>query len=170
MEPIAALSIASNIIQIVDFASRFVSRSQELYQSADGKLADHIVLDSAAQNLSALCNNLHHYDPDSEEVPRELTAADAQMLMLRKESEAVVNKLRSALETASKGSKNKAWRSIYQALKSIYNDNEISNLASQLDNIRKQVDTTLLFSLRYVCLPTLITLTDNPKTAIRLFG
>jgi hypothetical protein len=148
MEPLAALGVASNIIQIVDFASRLVSRGHELYQSADGRLASHAILDNASQNLLTLYNDLGKFQrPD----PRNLNAADEQLVQLKIDSETVVNKLRDALEKAKlSGERHKKWQSIYQALKSVYNDKEISSLANQLDNIRKQVDTALLVSLQYV--------------------
>jgi hypothetical protein len=83
MEPLAALGIASNIIQIVDFASRLVSRGHELYQSADGRLAGHDVLDSAAENLSTLVIDLFEFDSA---ISREPTAADAQLVKLKADS------------------------------------------------------------------------------------
>ncbi|KAI4909064.1 hypothetical protein J4E85_011638 [Alternaria conjuncta] len=163
MEPLAALGIAGNIIQIVDFASSLVSRSHELYQSADGKLADHTVLHSAAQNLLGLCDELRLLDPQGEPEPAgvdfmyapttpkgppKLSAADARLVQLMKDCEAAANKLRDALNKASGSSHSNAWKSVYQALKSIHSDQEITKLASQLDGIRKQVDSTVLVSIR----------------------
>jgi formate dehydrogenase maturation protein FdhE len=144
MEPLAALGIASNIIQIVNFASRLVSRGHELYQSADGRLADHAVLDSAAQNLSTLANDQLKFGGA---ISREPTATYAQLVKLKADSQTIADKLSSALNKASVRGKHKKWQSIFQALMSIYKEKEISSLASQLDNIRKQVDTTLLVSL-----------------------
>ncbi|KAI4640944.1 uncharacterized protein J4E79_011783 [Alternaria viburni] len=165
MEPLAALGIAGNIIQIVDFASSLVSRSHELYQSADGKLADHTVLHSAAQTLLGLCDELRLLAPESElprgpaaaafvskpagsKEPPKLSAADARLVQLMKDCEAAANKLRAALNKASGSSRNNAWKSVYQALKSIHSDQEITKLASQLEGIRKQVDSTVLVSIR----------------------
>jgi hypothetical protein len=41
MEPIAALSLASNVIQIVDSSARIVSKSPELYKSSNERLLHH---------------------------------------------------------------------------------------------------------------------------------
>lgn len=169
MEPLAALGIASNIIQVVDFASRLISRSHELYQSADGKLTDHMVLDSAAQNLLVLSkhSNSDGLATAAEKKLLKFTPAEEELVKLHKDSKAVVHNLRVALNKAGEGSKNKAWQSFYQALKSMNNDKEISSLASELDNIRKQVDTTLLVTIRYVRLPAFYALTKSTKAAIQ---
>jgi hypothetical protein len=49
LEAIAAVSVAANIIQVVDFSSRIVSRSRGLYNSAEGRTIDHADLNSAVE-------------------------------------------------------------------------------------------------------------------------
>jgi hypothetical protein len=63
MEPLVALGIASNIVQIVDFAGRILSRSKEISTSGNGSLAIHSHLVDVARNLRELSNEL------SEEAP-----------------------------------------------------------------------------------------------------
>jgi hypothetical protein len=147
MDPISALGLASNIIQIVDFAARIISRSYEIYNSTDGQLQDHAILDDAAQNLSELYADLQR---SANINTRKLDAADKQLLSLKKESEAITKELRKALDKARLKSGPQKWRSIFQALKSVWTEKEISRLATRLDSIRKQVDTALLVSLRWV--------------------
>jgi hypothetical protein len=91
MESLIALGLASNIIQIVDFSSRIISRGRELYDSADGRIEEHVVLDNAARNLSELYNDLHATGQFLD--PRELTVADKQLIELKHESEDVVHDL-----------------------------------------------------------------------------
>lgn len=51
MDPLTALGLASNIVQFVDFASKLISQSHEIYQSADGALEDNVALEHVAKNL-----------------------------------------------------------------------------------------------------------------------
>ncbi|KAH8733114.1 hypothetical protein GQ44DRAFT_754613 [Phaeosphaeriaceae sp. PMI808] len=98
MEPLGALGLASNIIQIVDFSSRIVSRRRELYNSADGQTEEHAVLDNAARNLSELYRSLNisgkKYDT------RNLTEADRQLIKLKAESEKIVDCRQASLCSA----------------------------------------------------------------------
>jgi len=146
MESLAALGVASNIIQIVDFSSRIISRGHELYRSADGQAAGHVVLESAANNLLALLGGLERSKVHRS--PEELTVADLQLVALQTKTETAVNKLRQYLQDVQVTGGNRSVKSIQQALKSLSTDKEISRLANELDNIRKQVDTVLLVSMR----------------------
>ncbi|KAH7409648.1 hypothetical protein BKA64DRAFT_720887 [Cadophora sp. MPI-SDFR-AT-0126] len=52
MDPLAALSLASNIIQLVEFGSKIVSTSQKLKASASGALSETIDLEVVTKDLS----------------------------------------------------------------------------------------------------------------------
>ncbi|KAF2730953.1 hypothetical protein EJ04DRAFT_579444 [Polyplosphaeria fusca] len=145
MDPLSALGIASNIIQIVDFSSRIISRGHEIYTSADGQVKDHAILDDAAKNLAELYRDLQVYGKTDS---HKATNADKQLVTLRKECESIVKSLRQALSKARLKSSSRKWQSIYQALRSVWNEKEISALATQLENVRRQIDTALLVSLR----------------------
>ncbi|KAJ4367172.1 hypothetical protein N0V83_007702 [Neocucurbitaria cava] len=105
----------------------------------------HAILENATKNLSELHNDLTREAP----IKQKLSVADKQLVALQKESAAVAKKLRAALEKAKVKNGHRKWRSVYQAIRSVYSEQEISKLATQLDDIRKQVDTVLLVSLRY---------------------
>ena len=54
MEALAALGLASNIIQIVDFGARLLSKSREIHHSADGSLDENNILEDVTSNLAEL--------------------------------------------------------------------------------------------------------------------
>jgi hypothetical protein len=148
MESIAALSLASNIIQVVEFSSRIISRGYELYQSADGRREEHVILDNAVKNLSALHSTLQNSGRSRSE--DKLSMADKQLIKLQIESGMVAKELRELLQKVQLKKPNGKWQSVRQALLSVFSDKEISSLGSRLDNIRKQVDSAILVSLRYI--------------------
>lgn len=129
----------------MDFSTRLISRSYELYNSADGRTEDHAILENATKNLSELHNDLTREAP----IKQNLSVADKQLITLQKESAALAKKLRAALEKSKVKKGHRKWQSVYQAIRSVCSEQEISTLATQLDDIRKQVDTVLLVSLRY---------------------
>jgi hypothetical protein len=149
MDPISAVSLASSIIQIVDFSSRLLSRTHELYVSVDGSLKEHMIIDNATNNLSSLYGDLQK---SNKSIPGSLGLSDADKLLvkLKDESEVVVRKLRGALDKAKTKKAHSKAQSVFQALKSVFTDPEILRLANELDNIGKQVNMALLLSLRYV--------------------
>jgi hypothetical protein len=148
MESIAVLGIASNIIQIVDFSSRIVARGRELYHSTDGRIEEHVSLDVAAQNLLELSRELQRSVVSDD--PRPRTAVDQQLIDLKVKTEQIAKDLRSSLENVQLTGPHRKWKSIHQALRTISTDKEVSDIANRLDQVRKQVDTTILVSLRYV--------------------
>jgi hypothetical protein len=145
MESLAALGLASNLIQILDFSSRLISRGYELYKSADGQIAEYVMLEQAATNLEDLYRGFH--GTLSSDV-RTLSIADRQLADLQAQARTVVDKLRLALKKVQVTEKNRKWQSIYQAVRTVYTDNEISRIAIELNHIRKQVDSAILVSLQ----------------------
>jgi hypothetical protein len=147
MDPISALGLASNIIQVVDFSTRIIARGHELYRSADGRTKEHAVLDSATASLSELYDSLGALRVSG---VGNWTAADKQLVQLRKETKIAVRELRNALDEVALKIGHGNFQSIYQALKLIWNEAEINGLTTRLDSIRNQVDTVFLVSIRYV--------------------
>ena len=169
MDPLTALGLASNIVQFVDFASKLISQSHEIYRSADGALEDNVALEHVAKNLSKLGNELKSKRADittgrkalawggewarkdgsviSE--PEKVTAAGKQLQQLSKDCSAVSNELLQELEKLKIKGPHKRWESFRQALNSVWSQEKIRALETRLEGIRKQLDTTLLVCLRY---------------------
>jgi hypothetical protein len=151
MESIAALSLASNIIQVVDFSARIISSTHQLYTSNDGKLEEHAVLEAATKNLSELYEDLLRSSKPN--AHRDLSASDRQLARLKNESEVVVGDLIEWLQHVQLKAPRRSWRSIYEALTTVLDKKEfkkISKLADRLNKIRKEIDSAILVSLQYV--------------------
>ena len=65
MEPLTALSLASNIIQVVDFSIRLVSKGYKIYKSADGTLAEYVDAEAVTNSLHILNGRLQRSVKDS---------------------------------------------------------------------------------------------------------
>lgn len=126
MDPLSALSLASNIIQVVDFSSRIITQSYEIYKSSDGSMAEHAILDDAAKNPSELYDSL---DSHNGQFYRKPSVADNLLSQLKRKSAGVVNTLRNALKKARKINTRIKWRSVDQALAGILDKRGIATLA-----------------------------------------
>ena len=156
MEPFAALGLATSIIQIVDFSGRIISRGKEIYHSPDGTLKIHTVLKEAAKNLHELSLGLIE-DISVPEVPfskvcrtkrGEKSVAEEQLLELSAQTKEITDKIIGAIQRIEVDDVGKMWKSIDQAFRSVWSQKELESLEARLDNIRKQINTALLFSLR----------------------
>jgi len=54
MDPVSTLSLAAAIVQFVDFGCRVLDKSQEIYKSASGNLAENIETQSVTEQLKTL--------------------------------------------------------------------------------------------------------------------
>lgn len=156
MEPLAALGLASNIVQIVDFSGRIISRSKEIYRSADGKLAAHIALEQAAKSLRLLSHDLIEDIPLPDDLfskgdtikRREKSAAEVRLLNLSSQTKAITDKIIERIQRENVGNASNPWKSVDQAFRSIWNEKELQSLEAGLADIREEINTALLFSLR----------------------
>ncbi|CZR54196.1 uncharacterized protein PAC_04079 [Phialocephala subalpina] len=58
MDPLTALGLASNIIQLISFTSDLIAKGREIYRSADGGLIENLELETIAKSLPDLTSNL----------------------------------------------------------------------------------------------------------------
>lgn len=147
MEPLAALSLVSNVIQIVDFSSRVVSKSSELYNSCDGRLVQHTDIAIASADLSKLTTRLSE-SIELLSVHKSLCEDDRALYDLCKGCVDVSNELQNGLAKLQVTGAPSRWKSLRKALKSIWSKEHISELQSSLTQYREQLDSRILMGLR----------------------
>lgn len=64
MDALTALSVASSVIQFVDFGSKLVSKSKKIYKSADGVLDSTVDTERLASDLTGLLVGLRRKLPE----------------------------------------------------------------------------------------------------------
>jgi hypothetical protein len=58
VDTVAAIGLAGNIVQFVDFSCKLFCQTQEIYSSASGTTSDTANLLSISKTLSEICQNL----------------------------------------------------------------------------------------------------------------
>ncbi|EGC41738.1 predicted protein [Histoplasma capsulatum var. duboisii H88] len=120
MDPIGAVGLAANVVQLLDFAIKLVSKAHHIYNSPEGAGVHNIELDVIAQNLISVNRRLHSRSRKiGEELIKDLQAAKVQ------------------------GTHNH-WKSVRQALKSALGRDGIQELYNRLKNYREQIVVVLL--------------------------
>ncbi|KAI4677900.1 uncharacterized protein J4E84_008845 [Alternaria hordeiaustralica] len=156
MEPQMAVSLASAVIQLVDFSRKVAQKDKvgKVYKSTGTTLREATLLDDAIANLGDLSQQLEkarriyyksHISPDQE-------VADAQLMALAKDGGGVAKILQATLDQAKRNHDVDEQTVLAQGLRSVlslyYSQKTICDLADRLDSIRKQVDVALLAALR----------------------
>jgi hypothetical protein len=146
MDPLTALSVATSVIQIVDFGSKLVSRASEIYRSAEGFSVSSSALKATTTDLKGLLVRLQDSLPlDTTNIP--LTAEEVSLQALAKGCGEVARELLTRLEKL-KSNKAGKWESIRLALLSVWSEKEIQEASARLELYQRELDTSLLVSLR----------------------
>lgn len=158
MDPISAVSLASNVIQFVDFGCKLVSQSRQLYKSADANatLSDKIHVEVITLDLISLTTNIHASLPQtsSDDLAEEKgTSWDDEMALvdLSERCQGIAQCLLLQLNKLKvrSGSAHKSWEAFKAALRSSWKREEMELLATQLSEIRAEIEFRVLLNFRY---------------------
>ncbi|KAF2856080.1 hypothetical protein T440DRAFT_438724 [Plenodomus tracheiphilus IPT5] len=187
MDPASAFSLAAAVLQVVDFSSKVIKRTKEVYRSADGAIEEHRLLEDATANLAELLEEFKkklneererakRLDEKREQAwgrgqahpPRKISTAEKQLDRLREESRDVANTLHQVLTDVKRTKSGHDRNPFDQGLRSVFIQKRLSELKERLDLIRKQFDTTLLVTLKVnsVESPTKSSDDDDQRTAV----
>jgi len=183
MEVLAAVGLASNILQFISFAQDLVSTTKQIWRNADGALTEHLELEAITTNLARLNSSLFvrstHTTVDSAEDRKLRKISNVEDKELKELSEGcrsisglLIQKLNSLKVTSkSTGQSARRWASFRQALNSVLSAEEILDLERRLNRFQRAVDSALLASLRYGLVCTielwLTRVTENKSTKPR---
>ncbi|KAH5068687.1 hypothetical protein HBH95_191200 [Parastagonospora nodorum] len=150
MDPLSALSIASAVIQIVDFSSKVIARTREVYQSADGSIEEITLIEDATANLDDLMKDLMS-KTEIEAFTRgafDRKTPDQQLIQLAEDSNTLANELNQTLKACRVKKDGSQRGALSQGLRSVLEQKSLTTLKQKLDELRKQIDTTLLITIR----------------------
>jgi hypothetical protein len=136
LDPFTAIGLAGNIVQFVDYSSKLISSTYEIYRSSTGSSENHVYLESIATRLLELNRTL--------EQPK-LTGTksyDKALLELRAECSQDAEDLLKLIE-ALRAKKDSKWSSFRKALRSAWKKEEISRLEGRLVAHRNEIATQL---------------------------
>ena len=149
MDPLTGLSVASNIVQFIDFSLRVVSKGCKIYRSIDGTLAENLDLEIVTNDLIVLQTKLQRCYP----VPYQTSLSMDDAEAFKKLSEACARlaaKLLEKLNMAKAQGRFRKWKSLRQAVKSVWSKGDVEETASRLQIFRTELQLHLLVTLRYV--------------------
>jgi hypothetical protein len=155
LDPLTVLSVASSVIQFVDYGTRLVSKAKEIHKSSHGVLRENFETESVTIRLQRLSEAFSSaIDVPGDDEPEVLRAQRVRLGEICQEcaelSKILVSKLVKL--KVPKGTDHRRWKSFRQALKSVWSKAAIDSMASRLRELRQELDLQILFFnfLRYV--------------------
>jgi hypothetical protein len=155
-QPLLAVGLATALVQTIDFSVNTLSENRAIYPNGDGASpANHLVLRDITNNFHRLSFRLSENDAKrrgAEKKNAKLGESEQYLLKLSDELRELVDPLRDAfLHVQPPGSQyDPKWASAREALLTVWKEKDVTTLMKKLKSMKKEVDTTLLFALRYV--------------------
>ena len=141
MDAAAAIGLAGNIVQFIDFSWKIFQGSKDLYKSSTGASAENDVLELISRDLS------YHTQRLDAITERHVTIPDS-LISLIYECNKVADRLMKTLDTIKVRSPHKKWESFIQALHCIWKKDKIQGFVRQLERLRNELQFTLQIMLR----------------------
>jgi len=149
MDPITAFQMAAAVIGVVDFGSRLLSDTHEIYKSGTGHTARDVELSTLSQDLTALSTQLQSRLSAVSAAPQGPDAVLVDITGRCIEASAKLQKAVSDLQANVTGSSkiSIAASSFVSALKAVWKKSEIEGLREDLAEIRSQMTVATLVSV-----------------------
>lgn len=135
MEALAAVGLAGNVVQFVDFSCKLFDQASSIYQSLDGATQGNRDLESITQNLHDMSAKLYQNIPKSAATQKK----DDPLVTLAKECENVANELLAVLQSLKAKKVDSQWSSFRAALRSVWKEQRVQALEKKLGMYRSQI-------------------------------
>ena len=145
VEAVAALGVAANVVQFIDFSGRILSESHRLHRSKRANPSKNEELESIALDLQKLHSELQCSENETYQAP---TSNDIQLQRLAEQCRDVCLELLAALEKLKTVDPAGKWRSFRVALKTVWGESKIKSLQVRLNEARQELIVRILMSFR----------------------
>ena len=151
LDPLTALGLAGNLIQVIQFSYDIVSEGNKLYHDASGVLTQNKSVEEVSNDLADLSESLKAKQEEWRRAHGR-TSLDPDELRLRNLCDRCVEvayELQIQLsKLKAKEGRAKRLRSYKQAVIAVWRRDEVEELERRLERYQKEVDTRVLFSIR----------------------
>ncbi|ERF73759.1 hypothetical protein EPUS_09357 [Endocarpon pusillum Z07020] len=146
METLAAVSLAGNIVNFLDFGLKIVSKGREIYHAIDGAFSEHNDLEVVTRDLLLLQTQMEQ-SLVTTSAAADLGGHDVDLVKLLESSNKLARNLLECLNKAKALGRFRRWKSLRQAVKSVSSKGEVDDMANRLSMYRAQFQGRVLSSL-----------------------
>ena len=157
LEGLAALSVASNIAQFVDFGCRLFFETKELYSSSSGLASEAVELENISQTLSRLSNDLVPKPPIGVDLDEAFlvkgnaivrSSDEEDLILIAQECQKIAEKLSAVLEQLRVRGSGREWQCFRVTLKRIWKPERIDKIARRMERFSSQLTMCLVKILK----------------------
>lgn len=148
MDPFSAVSVASSIVQLIDFGGKLVDKGLRIYNSADGSLVEHVNKEAAIQHLVYLTTKLQDSAPTILSDDTTSQVENHALHALCAKCRIVGEELLDCLRAVRVDGKNRKWKSFRQALRSVSTEETITSIETRLAALKDELEFHVLVDLR----------------------
>ena len=139
MEALAAVSLAGNILQFLDFTHDAISKSRQIHTSISGTLKEHADLKGLTTDLKDLSGRLQASSGSVDLVLEQLCSRCRE----------VADELLEALESLRVKGKHTRFQCLRKALKVLWGQEKLRKLEERLAGFRHELNLHITVELRY---------------------
>lgn len=139
MEAIGSLGLAANVLQFIDFTSRLVANSSELYKSNDGLLDEN-------RQIEIVTNDLVLLNAKIKEAA--VSASNEALRQLSESCKATADELITALNKLRIDGNHSKRKTIRKAVHAAWCKENLTKLETRLSRFRSELNLHILVSLR----------------------
>lgn len=145
LDPLSAASLAAAILQFVDFGSKIIVSSYETYRSVNGTTEENV-------DLEYLTQALYKFQDQLSTTSKQPAHGDQELQRLAQECSYIAGDLLVLLDNLKVKEKGlvRTWEAIRQSVRLAWKKDKIARKEKLLDSITGQVNSRLLYMIRYV--------------------
>lgn len=132
MEALAALGLASNVFQLIDFTSKLTVNTATLYRSTSKASGNSIVLEHIATTLIRLSDDI-----------RILPGCSQGLEQLALQAKEVASDLVTLLEGLKIRTSKTKWKCFLSAAKEIWNQEKLKSITANISGLQSQISLLL---------------------------
>lgn len=150
MEALAALSVACNVVQLIEIAIKGVTVSREIYDSVDGASADVAASRVVSEDLGALCRTLEQsIDDAAGHAP--YSAEDRALIDISNSCKSAAQDVQLFLDKLTAGGNAKSvWNSARVGFRTLRSRPQRLELRQRLDELRGEFNARVSVDIRFV--------------------
>lgn len=148
LNPLDAVSLASAIVQFVDYGSKLIGSGLEIYRSASGVTEEHLHSETVTLHLKDLSGKISDKKVTFSSGLSTVAHAhdDGNLCVLAARTVDIAKELLECLDglKISQDVKFRSWSALRQAVRSLWSASKIDDLQSRLDGLRGEIALQLL--------------------------
>ncbi|CAO2649187.1 Nn.00g101360.m01.CDS01 [Neocucurbitaria sp. VM-36] len=153
MEAVAALGVAGNTVQFLDFATKLCATSIEIYRDADGISTKNAqaerLLKSFIETIDQVSSDLGMYSSTLDAASTKATErGDNNISLVITNCQTIAHDLLQRYQKLKSDGKPGKRKSFGKGVKCMWKKDELEELQKRLQEIRAELDTRILLSLR----------------------